>query len=68
MTDIAVIIVNWNAREDLRACLKSLFAEPKPRIDYEVWVVDNASADGSAAMVAADFPLVQLRANADNLC
>ena len=67
MTDIAVIIVNWNAREDLRACLLSLYADPKPRLDYEVWVVDNASADGSAAMAAAEFPSVQLRVNADNL-
>ncbi len=67
MTDIAVIIVNWNAREDLRVCLKSLFAGPKPQRDYEVWVVDNASADGSAAMVAAEFPMVHLRANTANL-
>lgn len=67
MTDIAVIIVNWNAREDLRACLLSLSADPKPHLDYEVWVVDNASADGSAAIVAAEFPSVHLRANADNL-
>ena len=67
MTDIAVIIVNWNAREDLRACLTSLFAEPKPRLDYEVRVVDNASADGSAALVAAEFPTVHLRSNTENL-
>ena len=67
MTDIAVIIVNWNAREDLRACLSSLYTEPKPRLDYEVWVVDNASADGSAAMVAAEFPQAQLIANTENL-
>ena len=67
MTDIAVIIVNWNAREDLRACLNSLYADPKPYLDYEVWVVDNASADGSAAMVAAEFPSVHLRVNTENL-
>ncbi len=67
MTDIAVIIVNWNAREDLRVCLSSLYADPKPHLDYEVWVVDNASTDGSAAMVTAEFPSVHLRANPDNL-
>ena len=67
MTDIAVIIVNWNAREDLRVCLQSLYAAPTPRLSYEVWVVDNASADGSAAMVRAEFPQVILRANAENL-
>ena len=67
MTDIAVIIVNWNAREDLRVCLTSLYAAPKPRLSYDVWVVDNASADGSAAMVAAEFPQGHLIANTENL-
>lgn len=67
MTDIAVIVVNWNAREDLRVCLNSLFADPKPELAYEVWVADNASSDGSAAMVAAEFPQVHLRANTANL-
>jgi len=67
MTDIAVIIVNWNAREDLRVCLASLYAEPRPRLGYGVWVVDNASGDGSAAMVAAEFSQVHLCANMENL-
>lgn len=66
MTDIAVIIINWNAREDLHRCLESLYAEPKPRLDYEVWVVDNASSDGSAEMVAALYPQVYLRVNTEN--
>ena len=66
MIDIAVIIVNWNAREDLRRCLESLYTEPKPQVAYEVWVVDNASEDGSAGMVAAEFPQVQLIVNTDN--
>ncbi len=67
MTDIAVIIVNWNAREDLRVCLQSLYAEPRPRLSYDVWVVDNASEDGSAAMVASEFPAVHLIKNSKNL-
>ena len=67
MTDVAVIVVNWNAREDLRVCLASLYAEPRPRVSCEIWVVDNASADGSAAMVAAEFPQVHLCANSENL-
>ena len=67
MNDIAVIIVNWNAREDLRRCLQSLFAEPTPAVDYSVWVVDNASEDGSAGMVASEFPEAHLLVNGDNL-
>ena len=66
MNDIAVIIVNWNAREDLRRCLESLYADPKPSVTFEAWVVDNASGDGSAEMVASEFPQVRLVVNADN--
>ncbi len=54
---ISVLIVNWNTRDDLEACLASLAAQPAP---LEVIVVDNASADGSAAMVRERFPGVTL--------
>ena len=67
MNDIAVIIVNWNAREDLRHCLQSLLGDPKPVVDCSVWVVDNASSDGSPAMVASEFPDVHLIVNTDNV-
>ncbi len=67
MTDIAVIVVNWNAREDLRHCLESLFAVPTPGVEFAVWVVDNASTDGSAEMVASEFPHAHLRVNTENL-
>ena len=67
MHDIAVIIVNWNTREDLRRCLKSLTAESSPVVDYEILVVDNASTDGSAQMVTAEFPKVHLLVNQENL-
>ena len=67
MTDMAVIIVNWNAREDLRRCLESLSAEPKITVSYEVWIVDNASGDGSADMVASDFPQMHLIRNTENV-
>lgn len=63
--DLSVVVVSWNTRELLAACLGSLFAAPKPAL--EVWVVDNGSGDGSREMVARDFPAVRLIANADNL-
>lgn len=66
MADVAVIVVNWNAREDLRQCLRSLFPDPPSPASSEVWVVDNASADGSAAMVQAEFPQARLIVNPDN--
>ena len=67
MNDIAVIIVNWNAREDLRHCLQSLLTDPKLAVDYSVWVVDNASSDGSAGMVASEFPNAHLIVNTENV-
>ena len=70
-TDLSIIIVSWNVRDLLRACLASLAAGAAasaegPLLTVEVIVVDNASADGSAAMVAAEFPAVQLIANQEN--
>lgn len=56
---LSVIIVSWNTREVLRATLESL-DEPLRALDHEVIVVDNASSDGSAEMVAREFPGVRL--------
>jgi hypothetical protein len=63
MTDIAVGIVNFNTRELLRACLGSVRQEQPGT----VVVVDNASSDGSQAMVKAEFPEVKLVENPSNL-
>lgn len=67
--DLAVVIVSYNVRALLHACLASLLARltRTPELAAEVWVVDNASADGSAAMVAAEFPAVRLIASPENL-
>ena len=62
MSTIDVAIVNYNTRGLLHTCLESLIAELPGRII----VVDNASSDGSAAMVQAEFPTVSLIANAHN--
>lgn len=62
---LSVLIVNWNTRDLLRACLRSI-REHAPRAPYEVIVVDNASTDGSADMVRAEFPEVRLVASALN--
>src|SRR5262245_32896717 len=64
--DVSVIIVNWNTRELLRACLTSIYAE-SPSVRLEVIVVDNGSSDGSPRMVANKFEEVTLVVNTDNL-
>jgi GT2 family glycosyltransferase len=62
MSSIAVVIVNYNTRELLRACLASVRAEEP----VEVVVVDNASADGTVEMVAVEYPEVKLYSNKVN--
>lgn len=66
MIDVSVCIANWNCRDLLRACLTSLAAEARD-VPLEVIVVDNASADGAADMVAAEFPDVVLQRNDQNV-
>jgi GT2 family glycosyltransferase len=64
--DVSVIIVNWNAKDYLEGCLRSLHNNGHTGVSYEVLVVDNASADGSAAMVSQQFPNVQVILNGSN--
>jgi GT2 family glycosyltransferase len=63
---VSVAIVSWNTRELLRRCLES-FATEVDSGRCEVWVVDNASSDGSAEMVREAFPWVRLEASQENL-
>ena len=66
MKDVSVIIVNWNVRDELLACLDSLRSQ-EPGVDMEVLVVDNASTDGSAEAVRQGFPAVRVIENRDNV-
>jgi GT2 family glycosyltransferase len=61
---VSVIVVNWNRRDLLRACLKSLTNQTQT--DFEVIVVENGSVDGSGEMVAGEFPAVRLIRNSEN--
>ncbi len=67
MVDLSVIIVNYNTRQLLDDCLASLNSAEKPPNGIEIIVVDNASQDGSQAMVQEKYPDVVLIANAENL-
>jgi GT2 family glycosyltransferase len=64
--DISVIIVNYNTRDMLRSCLRSV-AEKTAGVEYETIVVDNCSQDGSAEMVGKEFPRVKLVEPGENL-
>lgn len=62
--DLSIIIVSWNCREQLRANLNSL--NKSTGLNFEIFVVDNASSDGTVAMLQAEFPQINLIANDQN--
>ncbi len=64
--DITVVVVSFNTRDVLRECLKSVFRE-KGALRVQVIVVDNASTDGSPAMVEQEFRDVLLIRSEVNL-
>ena len=65
MIDVSIIIVNWNIRDILRDCLRSVYEQTKV-IAFEVIVIDNSSSDDSVAMVREEFPQVILIENLEN--
>jgi hypothetical protein len=64
MAALSIVIVSWNTRELLRACLASLQADCP---DAEVFVIDNASTDGTPEMIRSEFARTRLDARTDNL-
>ena len=62
MLDLTIIIPNYNTRELLSQCLESIY-EFTHGIDFEVICIDDNSRDGSAEMVAFQFPQVILIQN-----
>lgn len=68
--NLAVIIVSYNTHDLLQRCVQSVLASAAPaarQLHVDVLVVDNASSDGSAAMIAREFPQVRLLAQQENL-
>jgi GT2 family glycosyltransferase len=64
--DLSIIIVSWNVKELLVACLHSIY-QAADSIALEIIVVDNASIDGSADVVTQQFPNVQVIRNQENI-
>lgn len=65
LIDLTVVIVNYNVRDLLRDCLRSVLASQGPST-FDVVVVDNCSSDGSPDMVRAEFPQVRLIVSPSN--
>jgi hypothetical protein len=66
MTDLSIIIVNWNSTSYVLDCVKSVYAHTHD-IRFEIIVVDNNSPDGDADEVRQRFPDVVLIKSPENL-
>ncbi|MBR2958870.1 MAG: glycosyltransferase, partial [Bacteroidales bacterium] len=69
---LSVVIVNYNVKYFLKQCLSSVYGSELTladgsRLEFDVWVVDNDSVDGSTEMVERDFPQVHIIANKENV-
>ena len=64
--DVCIIIVNWNTKKLLLDCIRSIHETVK-NISFEIWLVDNASTDGSLEAVKQNYPDVNIIRNKKNL-
>lgn len=66
MIDLSICIVNYNTKQHLQKCLRSIFKNTSG-LNFEVLVVDNGSADNSVKMVETTFPKVKIIVSKKNL-
>lgn len=62
---VSVIIVSWNVRDKLRACLRSLL-DTDQGVSFEIILIDNASVDGTKEMLESEFPSLDWKINTTN--
>lgn len=63
--DISIIIVNWNTRDLLIDCVRSIYATTQD-LNFEIWVVDNGSTDNSVNAMRKSFPEINIIENPNN--
>lgn len=68
VSDLSIVVVNWNTRELLLQCLRSIYSDrdTQQRLAVEVIIVDNGSKDGSVQAVRQQFPEVRIIENEEN--
>jgi GT2 family glycosyltransferase len=64
MPYVDIIIVNWNGKRYLAPCLDALARQTFT--DFQVWLIDNGSTDGSVDFLREHYPAVQLICNSEN--
>lgn len=63
--EVSVVIVTWKSREDIVGCLEALLRQQSGMV-FDVWVIDNASGDGTDRLVRERFPNVHCLVNGKN--
>ena len=66
MIDISIIIVNYNVKDYLISCIKSIFEKSSNDLSIEIIVIDNNSNDDSVKCIKNDFPKIKLIINDEN--
>lgn len=64
--DMSIILVNYNTRELTRNCIKSIY-EKTQGLEFDIWVVDNESTDGTCDMLRDEFPQVNIIQSGGNI-
>ena len=67
MYDISIVIVNYNVKDHLDACLASIYKSNNEEYKIEIFVVDNNSIDGSSNFIKGKYPEIKLIENEKNL-
>jgi O-antigen biosynthesis protein len=67
MYDVSIVIVNYNVRDHLDACLASIFKSNKDKYKIEIFVIDNNSIDGSSSFLRNKYPSINFIDNDSNL-
>ena len=65
MPDLSIIIVTYNSAKDIDRCIRSV-ERTKNGLEFELFVVDNASTDDTVGILRNRYPLVALTANEFN--
>jgi GT2 family glycosyltransferase len=65
--DLSIIIVNYNTKKLTIECIESIYKAANDYYEFEIFVVDNASSDGSAEAIKSHFPHVHFIGNAENV-